>query len=230
MKNIVSRKNINKKTTYLLCNRELLSSSLPLIIILFLIIGISVQTFFLFAIIDITYACIHEPDLDCFKTNNDGNVSDSFDYNVPVNCSTISKSDFVFCYRLTALDPERAFVGAAAGYLLFKMFNFGLFILAHIMLWAAGKWKKKTFIFIKVVFTFILFLVIFIPLLLIAVYLPEAYLTIRKKISKQAITQSMLLFSVFFGFVNLLPWEQLRESKEYYEDVSPACDLNNPPP
>ena len=89
------------------------------------IVAICIQCFFLIAIVDVSYECIHDPDLDCFKKKDDVKLSDTVAYDEsPVNCSMISKDDFVICYRMTAFDPGRAFIGAAAGYLLFKMLNF----------------------------------------------------------------------------------------------------------
>ena len=133
MQGIISRKNINKRSTYLVCNREIESSTRRHFMLnSIFIISICVQCFFLIAIFDVSYDCRTEPDLDCFKKKDDVKFSDTFAYNEsPVNCSNISKDEFVICYRITAFDPDRAFIGAAAAYLLFKMINFGLLLVAY---------------------------------------------------------------------------------------------------
>ena len=111
-----------------------------------LIISLCVQCFFLLAITDVTYQCIHDPDVDCFKKKDDVKLSDTNVYDEsPVNCSLISRDDFVICYRISAFDAERAFIGAAAGYLLFKFLNFSFLVVSYIMIWMAQKFEKFTF-------------------------------------------------------------------------------------
>ena len=50
-------------------------------------------------------------------------LSDTFaNDDSPVNCSSISKNDFVTCYRIIAFDPDRSFVSAGAAYFFFIKF------------------------------------------------------------------------------------------------------------
>ena len=220
MKGIISRKNIDKKPTYLICNRELPSSSRRHFMLnSIFVISICVQCFFLIAIVDVTYNCNNDPDLDCFKKKDDVKLSDTFAYDEsPVNCSMISKDDFVICYRISAFDPERAFIAAAAGYLLFKMLNFGLFIVAHIMLWIAQKSKKRTLLLFKFGLCLIFTVVICIPLIL-RIYVDDVESAFRK-MSYTLLVQFATLLIVIFHFVARLPWEKFCESVEYYADAS----------
>jgi magnesium-transporting ATPase (P-type) len=82
MKGIISRKNIDKRPTYLVCNRELPSSSGHHFMLNSLfVVAICIQCFFLIAIVD-----VHNPDLDCFKKKDDVKLSDTFAYDEsPVN-------------------------------------------------------------------------------------------------------------------------------------------------
>ena len=91
-----------------------------------------------------------------------------------MNCSSISSDDFVICYRISAFDPEKAFVGAAAGYVLFKMLNFVFLLVSHFMIWMAQKVKWGTFLCFKIVVVLIIFIVLFVPLIL-RVYVDETF-------------------------------------------------------
>ncbi len=222
MKGIISRKNIDKTPTYLICNRKLSPSSLyrfMLYLNSLFIIALCVQLCFLFAIVDVTYECINDPDMDCFKKKHDVKLSDTYAYDAsPVNCSTISKDDFVICYRLTAFDPGRAFVGAAAGYLSFKMVNFALLVVAYIMLWMAQKLETKKLFYFKFGFLFFILIVILIPLTL-RIFVDEVESAFRK-VSYTVLFQFFLLLVVIIHFVVGLPWKVFAESDEYYGDVS----------
>ena len=220
MKGIISRKNIDKKPTYLICNRVLPSSSRRHFMLNSLfVIALCVQCFFLIAIVDVTYNCNNDPDLDCFKKKDDVKLSDTFAYDEsPVNCSTISKDDFVICYRISAFDPERAFIAAAAGYLLFKMLSFGLFIVAHTMLRVAQKVKKRTLLLFKLGFCLLFIVVISIPLIL-RIYVDDVESALRK-MSYTLLIQFGILLVVILHFVARLPWEKFCESVEYYGDAS----------
>ena len=103
MKGIISRKNIDNKPTYLVCNRKLPSSNRRQFMVnSIFIITICVMCFSSIAIIEVTYECLHDPDLDCFKKKDDVKLSDFLvDYDEsPINCSMISRNDFVICYGM----------------------------------------------------------------------------------------------------------------------------------
>ena len=220
MKGVVSKKNIDKRPTYLVCNRKLPSlSKSKFVICSIFIITICVQCFFTLAIVDVTYECIHSPGIDCFKRKDDVVLSDTFAFDEsPVNCSTISRDDFVICYRLTVLDPERAFIGAAAGYLLFKMLNFGLLIVAHSMLWVAQKWERTTLLYFKAGFTLSITISISVPLIL-RIYLDDVESAFRK-MSFTVLLQFSFVLALVIYFIARLPWEEFGESEEYYGDAS----------
>ena len=226
MKGVVSKKNIDKRPTYLVCNRKLSSSSKSQFVLCSIfIIAICVQCFFTLAIVDVTYECIHSPGIDCFKKKDDVLLSDTFAYDEsPVNCSTISRDDFVICYRLTVFDPERAFIGAAAGYILFKMFNFGLLIVAHCMLWVAQKWETTTLLFFKLGIILSISITICVPLIL-RIYLDDVESAFRK-MSYTVLVQFVCLLAVVTYFIGRLPWEEFGKSEEYYEDASLPDNVN----
>ncbi|CAB4044175.1 Hypothetical predicted protein, partial [Paramuricea clavata] len=180
------------------------------------VIALCVQCFFLVAIVDVTYECIHDPDLDCFRKKDDVKLSDTPNDDSPVNCSTISSHDFVTCYRLTAFDPERAFIGAAAGYLLFKMLNFCLLIVAHSLLWAAKKWGSKM-VYIKFGLVIAFTMAICVPAIL-RIYLDEVESAFRK-MSYTVLVQIGSLLCLLYYFV-ALPWDVFVKSEEYYGDAS----------
>ena len=227
MKGIVSRKNIDKKCTYLVCNMKLPAPSsglwrmvyktTPFYLYSVFIIILCVYVFFLTAIIDVTYKCIHDPDLDCFKKKDDVKLSDNDE--PPVNCSTISRDDFVTCYRLTFLDPERTFVGAATVYLLFKIANIGLLVVAHIMLSMAKVMKKRSsWLCFKLGFAFLIVVALFLPAML-SIYVVEVKSTFRK-VSFTVLLQVIAVAVVVGYFVIAVPWEHFCGNDEYYEDVS----------
>ena len=220
MKSIVSRKNIDKKPTYLVCDREFPSSVRPFFMIfLVLIFAACVQLFFFVAIVDVTYECVDEPGLDCFKKNVDVNLLDTFGFNQsPVNCSSVPKNDFYVCYRVTILDAERAFLGAAAAYLLFEMLNFGLLVTCNVMLWAAEKWSKIAVRQFKFVFSLTLTLAIIIPVIC-RIYVDEVESALRQ-MSYIVLVQIMLVGGVFVFFVGFFPCDVFAKSKEYFVDAS----------
>ncbi|CAB4024575.1 Hypothetical predicted protein [Paramuricea clavata] len=220
MENIISKKNINKRPTYLVCNRKLSSLNRHYFTVTsILVISICVQCFFLLAIVDVSYECLHDPGLDCFKKKDDVKISDTLAYDEsPVNCSTISGDDTIICYRLTAFDPKRIFIAAAAAYLLSKMLNFCLLTIAHIMLWAATKWKATTLLCIEIIFSLIFIIVMIIPLVL-RTCLDEIE-SAFPKLSYTVFVQVVLVVLVILYFVIRLPWEEFGESEEYYEDAS----------
>ncbi|CAB3999282.1 Hypothetical predicted protein [Paramuricea clavata] len=220
MKGIISRKNIDNRPTYLVCNRKLPSSKRRHFMYnSIFIITICVMCFSTVAIIEVTYECLHDPDLDCFKKKDDVKLSEfliEYDES-PINCSTISRGDFVICYRLTAFDPERAFIGTAAGYLLFKMLNFGLLIVAHVMLLVTQKLPETLVNRFKIGFALSILAVLFIPLLL-RIFLDEVESAFRK-MSYTVVLQFLCLAADLVHLV-LLPWEKFSKSKEYYGDAS----------
>ena len=224
MKGIVTRRNIDCKPTYLVCNRKLpLSNRRHFFIKSLLITAICVQCFFLLAIVEVTYQCIHDPDVDCFKKKDDVKLSDTFAHDdLPVNCSSISKDDFVTCYRITAFDPDRAFISAGAAYLLFKMLNFGLLLLSHTMIWIAQKLEKSTFILFKFVCYFIIAIIMIIPLIL-RIYVDKVESAVRK-LSYTVFVQVVIIVLVVQYSIGSLPWETFGESEEYYEDASASND------
>ena len=225
MKGIISRKNIDKKLTYLVCNRKLPSSSRHHFMLNSLfIIAICIQCFFAIAIFDVVYECSNDPDLDCFKKDNDVKLSNTFGYNEsPVNCSMITQDDIVICYRTTAFDPEKTFIGAAAGYLLFKMLNFGLIIVAYTMVWVAEKWKRRTLLYFKLGFSLCIIVVMFVPLLL-RIYVDKVESAFRK-VSYTVLVQLMFVVIVILYFVARLPWEEFSENENYYGDASKPDDV-----
>ena len=227
MNGIISRKNIESKLTYLVCNRKLpFSSRHHFMLNSLFIVAICVQCFFAVAIFDVEYECRHDPDLDCFKKDDDVKLSSTFGYDESaVNCSTISKDDIVICYRITAFDPERAFIGAAAGYLLFKMLNFGLVIVAYSMVWVSQKWKRKTLRNFKLVFSFSIIVVTFVPILL-RIYVDHVESAFRK-VSYIVLVQLTFVVVVILYFVASLPWEEFGESEQYYGDASKPNDVES---
>ncbi len=229
MKGIVSRKNIDKKCTYLVCNMKLPAPSsglwrrfrrtTPFYLYSLFIIAMCVEVFLFTALIDVTYKCIHDPDLDCFKKKDDVKLTDTSADNEPVNCSTISRDDFVICYRLTPFDPERAFVGAATAYLLFKMINIGLLVVAYIMLSMAQMMKKRSsWLCFKLGFTFFIVVALFLPAML-SIFVVEVESTFRK-VSITVLLQVTAVAWVVGFFVIAIPWGHFHGNDEYYEDVS----------
>ena len=163
-------------------------------------IALCVQFFFRVAIVDETNDCIHEPGLECFKTNADGDKVSEInitDQEPPVNCSSISANDFVTCYRITLFDPERIFIAASPAYLLFKLLNFSLLIVSYTMVWRIHKLNKKSVVIFK--FTF------------------ASFMTIKLVIKLQV---AYIGISIFY-YVFWIPWETFENTdQEYYVDVS----------
>ena len=222
MKGIITRKNVDHRPTYFVCNRKLPSSSRQHFFFKsLLIISLCVQCFFLLAITDVTYQCIQDPDVDCFKKKDDVKLSDTYAYDEsPVNCSSISIGDFVICYRISAFDPERAFIGAAAGYLLFKMLNFSFLLLSYIMIGMAQKFQTVTFWWFKFVLSLILLILLFVPLIL-RVFVDEVESAVRK-LSFTVFVQASIIGMVVIFFVAHLPWEKFRDTEEYYGEATSA--------
>lgn len=228
MKGIVARKNIDRRPNYLVCNRKLPSASSRrhFFCTSVLIIALCVHCFFLVAIVEVTYQCIHDPDVDCFKKKDDVKLSDTFAHDdSPVNCSSISKDDFVTCYRITAFDPDRAFISAGAAYLLFKMLNFGLLLLSHTMIWVAQKLENIAFLLFKLVCCLIISIIMIIPLIL-RIYVDKVESAVRK-VSYTVLIQVVTIVLVVQYSVGCLPWEKLGVSEKYYEDASANNDAND---
>ena len=153
-----------------------------------------------------SYECINVPNLDCFKKKDDIKLSDTYAYDeLPVNCSAISREDFVICYRKTVLDPERAFAGAATAYLLFKIINISLIVVAYAMLWMAQKLQNVTMKCVKLVVAIIIFF-LFGILLILRLYVDDVESAFRK-ISYTVVVQLLYLVVVLMYFISFLPWE-----------------------
>ena len=220
MKGIVSKRNIDRRPTYLVCNRKLPPSSRHHFMLgSIFITAICIQCFFLLSTVEVNYECSHDPSLDCFKKKDNVKFSDALAYDEsPVNCSSISTDDFVMCYRITVLDPQKAFIGAAAGYLLFKFLNFGFLILSYTMIFVAKKWEAITLKWFQFVFGLILTIVLFIPFTL-RIYLNEVESAFRK-ISFTVLVQLLLVFIALLYFMAWLPWKEFAHSKEYFEEAT----------
>ena len=217
MKSIISQMNIERKPTYLVCGKRLPSSSRKYFMIYSLmILTICVQCFFLVVCFEVSYECINDPDLDCFKEIDDVKLSAATFSEPPVNCSSISQDDFVFCYRTTAFDPEKAFFGAAAAYLLFELLNIVLVVLAHLMLFLAGTLKNMTVV--KIVITTI-FLGLFIGFFVLRTQV-DAFESATRKLSYTVLVQGVLFILFIFLYIIMLPWGVLRKGEEYYGDAS----------
>ena len=217
MKSIISQMNVNKKPTYLVFGRKLPSSSRKYFMIYsFMMLTICVQCFFLLVWFEVSYECLDDPDLDCFKEIDDVTISPDLIRELPVNCSTISKDEIVFCYRMTVFDPEKAFFGAAAAYLLFELLNIVLVLVSHLMLCLATKCKRMTLL--KIAIT-LLFLGLLAGIFVLRTQVEE-FESATRKLSYTALVQGLLVSLFIFFYVVMLPWGMLGKSEEYYGDAS----------
>ena len=215
MKGIVSKHEVNGKPTYVVCNRKLPSSIKSYFVVgSFIIITICVQCFLFFALIDITYECVNDSGIDCFVIKNDVKLqSGTFAYDEPpVNCSSISKDALVTCYRLTAFDAERTVIGASGGYLLFKLVNFAVILLIHIMLWVAEK-HEELLNFFKLVFCLI------IGALSCTLLIPAVELESRE-LPYTVLVQAVLSGIALLYFVVFIPWKEFDAETLYYAVAS----------
>ena len=214
MKSIVSQANIEKKPTYLVFGRKLPSRSRKYFMIYsFMILTICVQCFFLIVWFEVSYECHNDPDLDCFKEIDAEDIALSTAFKSPVNCSAIPEDEFVFCYRMTVFDPEKAFFAAAAAYLLFELLNIVLVLVSHLMLFLANKFKRM--VLVKIVIT-ILFLGILIVIFVLRTQIHE-FESATRKLSYTALVQGILVALLVFLYVVMLPWRKLGKSDEYYQ-------------
>ena len=217
MKSTISKMNIEGKPTYLVCRRKLPSSSRKYFMIYSLMIfTICVQCFSLLICLEVSHECINDPDLDCFKEIEEVTLSTAPLYELPVNCSAISQDDLVFCYRTTLFDPDKAFYGAAAAYLLFEWLNIVLVVLAHFMIFLAGKFKNMTVV--KIVITIICF-ALTVGFFLLRTQLNE-FKSVTRKISYTVLVQSGFVMLLIFLYVVMLPWRLLDKCEEYYAEAS----------
>ena len=217
MKSVISIMNIEGKPTYLAFNRKLPSSSRKYFMIYsFMILTICVQCFFLLVWFEVSYECINDPDLDCFKEIDDLTLSSAPFNKLPVNCSTISQDDSVFCYRKTVFDPEKAFFSAAAAYLLFELLNIVLVVVSLIMLLIAGKCKNMTIVKI-VITTFSIGILVGLFILRTRV---NEFESATRKLSYTVLVQGILVLLLVFLYVVMLPWGLLGKSKEYFGNAS----------
>ena len=221
MKSVIVKRNIDKRPAYLICDRKLPSSSKKYFVIYsLLILTICVQCFFMLSFFELSFKCIDDPDLDCFKEKIEVNFNiadiklSTFD-NSPVNCSSISPKENVFCYRITAFDPEKAFFSAAASYLLFELINIALIFIAHVMLFLAG--KCKSMVMVKL-FLVLFFSAIFAGIFVLRTQVDEFHSATRK-LSYTVIVQGLLVLFFVFFYVVLIPWGRF-EKEEYYGDAS----------
>ena len=225
MKSIVSQVKIEKAPTYLVFGRKLPSRSRKYFLIYsFMILTICVQCFFLIVWFEVSYECLNDPDLDCFREIDNIKVSGDLFHELPVNCSAIPEDDFVFCYRMTVFDPEKAFFAAAAAYLLFELLNIVLVLVSHLMLFLAT--KCKLMLLVKIVIS-ILFLTILVFIFVMRTQMPELESATRK-LSYTALVQGILVLLLVFLYVVMLPWGTLGKSDEYYPVVGlPEVDAHD---
>ena len=213
MKSVVTEMSIDGIPTYLVCGRKLLPSNRKYFMIYsIMILTICVQCFFLLVWFEVSYECLNDPDLDCFKEIDNIKVSAELLDELPVNCSTITKDEFVFCYRVTVFDPEKAFFSAAAAYLLFEIINVVLVVVAQLMLFLSRKFRFM--IMIKLVLTAIL-LGLFVGFFVLRTQVDE-FESATRKLSYTVLVQGMLFLLFVFLYVIMLPWGKLGKSAEYY--------------
>ena len=220
MKGFVAERNVDRTPEYLVCNRIIPPRSRAFFARHSLImIALCVQLFFRVAIVDETNECIHEPGLECFKTNADGDKASEInitDQESPVNCSSISANDFVTCYRFTLFDPERIFIAASAAYLLFKLLNFSLLIVSYIMVWRIHKLNKRKVVIFKFTLASSILILLFIPLIVHASKFGE----VGTEFQQMYLQVAYVGISVFY-YVFWIPWETFENTDhEYYVDVS----------
>ena len=221
MKSVIVRRNIDRKPVYLVCDRKLPSSSKKFFVIFsLLILTICMQCFFMLAFFEVSFECKIDPDLDCFKDNAKVSFDfadielSSFDQS-PVNCSSISPKENVFCYRITAFDPEKAFFSAATSYLLFELINVALIFIAHVMLFLSE--KCRTMCKVKFIIVFV-FAAVFVGIFVCRTRVDEFHSATRR-LSYTLLVQGLLVVLFVFLYIVLIPWGRF-EKEEYYDDAS----------
>jgi hypothetical protein len=213
MKSVVTQMIIDGKPTYLVCGRKLPCPSRKYFMMYSLmILTICIQCFFLLVWFEVSYECKIDPDLDCFKEIQNIELSTDLFHELPVNCTSISKDVFVFCYRMTVFDPEKAFFSAAASYLLFEILNVVLVVVATLMLFLSQKFKFM--LLIKLVITAI-FLGLFVGFFILRTQV-DAFESATRKVSYTVLVQGILFLVFVFLYVIMLPWGVLGKNKEYY--------------
>ena len=213
MKSVITEMSIDGIPTYLICSRKLLPSSRKYFMIYsIMILTICVQCFFLLVWFEVSYECLNDPDLDCFREIDNIKLSADALHELPVNCSAITKDEFVFCYRTTVFDPEKAFFSAASTYLLFQIINVVLAVVAQLMLFLSRKFRFM--IMIKLVLTAI-FLGLFVGFFVLRTQV-DAFESATRKLSYTVLVQGILFLVFVFLYIIMLPWGKLGIGDEYY--------------
>lgn len=88
------------------------------------------------------------------------------------------------------------------------------------MIWMAQKFEMVTFLYFKIVLSFIILVVVFVPPIL-RVYVAEVESAVRK-LSFTVFVQASIIGIVVIFFVAHLPWEEFRDTEEYYEEATLA--------
>ena len=176
----------------------------------------SIQTTVTLVIFQVSYECNADPYLDCFLQHFDADVRPPW-REYPVNCSAISHTELVVCYKLVILEPEYWFIAATSGYLLMKIMRVILDLFASFLLWAADRgmgFLKKIKRGIYIAFAIILGIVLF-----LSIYVEE-FENATQKISWAHLIQ--IVFTVFllpFSAFSI-PWEDFANEAEYVDDAS----------
>ena len=176
---------------------------------------------------EVSYECNADPYLDCFMRRFGADTIANPSYREhPVNCSAISHTDLVVCYKLVIFEPEYWFIAATGGYLLMKIMRVVLDLFASFLLWAADrgmgflkKIKYGIYIAFAIIFGIVLFLSIYV----------EEFENATQKISWAHLIQiiftvCLLPFSAFS-----IPWEDFANKAEYVDDASNRPKETTPP-
>ena len=229
LKGMITRRNVGDVPMLLFQGRIIDSKSFTLdrrslsfgamqafLLVALVFVVISIQTIISLVIFQISYECNADPYLDCFMRRFGADVKPIW-REYPVNCSAISHTDIVICYKLVTFEPEYWFIAVSSGYLLMKIMRVILDLFASFLLWAADKrigFLKKIKRGIYIAFAIILGIVIS-----LIVYVQE-FENVTQQISwvhliQIVFTVCSLPFSAFS-----IPWEDFANKAEYVDDAS----------
>ena len=231
---VVTRRAFKQQPKLFICGKEIVfhgtghsRSKSSWCVLCFFIIQACFHLLLLLSTVERSYECLNDPNLDCFMEKDSPGFNETLhrDYeDYPVNCSRITSSQIVFCYRIVAFQPNAFFLALSATYLFLKILKASLVGVSKLLLWLVNKFSLRTVNIIRGVVYFLVFLILF--LLSILRQKVQKFESAVRKISPLVYVLMVIVLIIATLFLVLFPLNEFENSPQYLIEVSQVkhCD------
>ena len=226
LKGIVQKKNIDGHSKYLFCGRLIENKNEDgcfgtnimtcLLAVAAYLVTVTLQTILVVGTFQLSYDCVQETNVECFKRRFGSKIK-FFPSESPLNCSSVSRTQLVFCYRMVAIEAENWFATFTAAYILVRMMRFLMFIVAWILLRKNGEFPLfpwiTTITFLQISINFLTLGSILLIIFFSAFYADFAYAT--RHLSQSEIMQIVFIILLIPIFTSMIRWRNMAQAPKY---------------